>query len=366
MTDDRPAVAYVTRKWPPAMGGMETYSQRLTERLAPRCDLTVIALPGRADGSAPGALALILFGIGSFLRLLLGRSFDVVHLGDMAIWPLGLAARLRNRRTRIVISAHGTDVSFGQRPGIAARLYRAYLRLAPRLLPSMTVISNSHATRALTERYGFRRGPVVALGTDMPPQEAKSDRGMILFSGRLVRRKGCLWFARNVLPRLPAHLRLAVAGTVWDAAEAEALGLERVEPLGRLDAPALARTYASALVTVVPNIDPEPSGFEGFGLVAAEAASAGGVVVAARLHGLTDAVVDGKTGFLLPSEDAAAWAEKIIEIAGWSDAERAEFTGTAKRIAGETYSWDRVADETLAAYRARPRPCAPDTTARRQ
>ena len=37
-------VLFLTRKWPPAIGGMEVYSMELSEELSHRVDLTVRSL----------------------------------------------------------------------------------------------------------------------------------------------------------------------------------------------------------------------------------------------------------------------------------------------------------------------------------
>src|SRR3546814_8939643 len=103
-------ILYLTRKWPPAVGGMETYSVKLTQALARCADIpvSVIALPGRRNGQPPTASSLLAFGGRSALRLLLqSRPPAVLHVGDLALWPLGFFDRLRSRRRRIVISAPG-------------------------------------------------------------------------------------------------------------------------------------------------------------------------------------------------------------------------------------------------------------------
>ena len=353
--DETARALFVTRKWPPAVGGMETYCVELTKALGVRLPVEVVALPGRANGDPPGIAALAGFAFRAAARCLRPQA-EVVHIADMASWPLAWLAALGRSSPAIVLSAHGTDVAFHRRNTVKGRLYGAYLRLGARLLRDYRLIANSSATAAVAAETGWRNARVVALATDIdqPAPTAKHD-GSLLFAGRLVERKGCLWFVENVLPLLPDSVRLKVAGPVWDEAERAALDHPRVDYLGSLSREELCAAYRQALCVIVPNIDPPSGEFEGFGLVAPEAAAAGGLVVAAATGGLSEAVIDGETGFLVPPADAAAWVSKITEIATWPSAERLGFLTRSWNRARAVFRWSRVADDVIAVYRTAPK-----------
>jgi glycosyltransferase involved in cell wall biosynthesis len=271
----------------------------------------------------------------------------------MASWPLALPALLRGRGTRIVLSAHGTDVAYPRRGDWKGRLYGAYLRLGARLLRKSAVIANSRATAELARGFGFGRVRVVALGTDLrAPAPDGQHNGDVLFAGRLVARKGCGWFVREVLPLLPEGVGLRVAGTLWDDAEAHVPDHPRVRFLGPLSQTDLARAYAEALCVVVPNLPVADRAFEGFGLVAVEAAAGGGLVLASKHDGLRESVIDGETGRHLPPGDAAAWAEAIREIAALDAGARRAAAARAMEAVDRHFRWDRVARETARAYDA--------------
>ena len=351
-------IRFVTRKWPPAIGGMETYSLKLSQALVRHAPVELIALPGRPDGSQPSAAALMAFAVRAAWRLFTARDTGgTVHVADMASWPLALAARLRSRRWQLALSAHGTDVSYPLRGGVKGSLYGAYLRLGARLLRSSVVIANSAATAECVRSYGFRRVAVVPLATDMrplgpggDPDSPDSPDSFVLFAGRLVERKGCSWFIRHVLPRLPDKLVLKVAGTIWSESEGKALGEPRVDYIGPQDTDAMARLYARALCVVVPNLVLPNGEFEGFGLVATEASACGGIPLAAACGGLREAVIDGLTGFLLPPGEADVWVGKIVDVSRWSPQARAAFIERSLAEAANRYSWPRVAEDTFRAY----------------
>jgi glycosyltransferase involved in cell wall biosynthesis len=77
-----------------------------------------------------------------------------------------------------------------------------------------------------------------------------------------------------------------------------------VELLGGVDDDRLADLYARCAALLVPNV-------EEFGIAAVEAQAAGRPVVAVGRGGVRETVIDGRTGVLVDSEDAAALAEPL-------------------------------------------------------
>jgi glycosyltransferase involved in cell wall biosynthesis len=348
-------VRFITRKWAPAMGGMETYCHCLTRELSKSYEVDIIALPGKERWSPLLPFSLLLFAITTSFKTLFRPAARVCHLADMSLWPLGWIARLRHRRTTYVISAHGTDVSFPLRGGFLGGLYGAYLRLGARMMTRMKVIANSAATAQACRMSGYKDVVIVPLATDMQRVEPTlRENGAaarhLLFAGRLIKLKGLSWFIAHVLPLLPEDFTVCVAGSIWDEEEGEAMNHPRVTYLGRLKPDALAHAFADALCVILPNIEVDTHTFEGFGLVAIEAAGAGGVVVASDHGGLREAVLDTVTGFHVKPGDARGWAQKIMEIAQWSKPERDGFCDQASASVDKHYRWNRVASDTATVY----------------
>jgi len=351
-------VLFITRKWAPAVGGMETYALRLTEALSIRTDLETKTLPGKSDGTPPGMISLAVFAIRS-AALLCRRKVDVVHVGDLVLWPLALIARWARSAPRIAMTAYGLDLIYGRRRGFLPWLYRHYLAVGVKLVGrSSRIIAISESTAALCREAGFSDVIVITPGVDMPvtmapsSAEASIGRPFVLFVGRLVKRKGVAWFAREVLPLLPDSLQFVVVGKCWDDDEMSALqGSARVECRDFASSETLLALRRRALVVIMPNIPSDGLDVEGFGLTALEAAADGGVLLASGIEGIVDAVVDGVTGFLLPTRDASRWAEKIDEIGNWSATERSTFVERAQLTIATRFSWGAVAGQTVDAYR---------------
>lgn len=326
--------------------------------MASRTTLEVLALPGKANGTPPNIVSLAGFILRS-AALLFRRKVDVLHLGDLVLWPLALVARWAGSATRIAMTAYGLDVIYGRRNGVSPWLYGRYLALGVRLIShSVRIIAISAPTAVLCRDAGFGDVTVVTLGVETPTSmlspasDLQAARPFVLFVGRLVRRKGAAWFAREVLPLLPETLRFVVVGKCWDDREMAALqGSERIEYRDFVSDDALRALRQQALVVVMPNIPSDGLDVEGFGLTALEAAADGGVLLASGIEGIVDAVVDGETGFLLPAKDAACWAAKIDEISAWSKERRIAFIEKARQTVATRFSWGAVADQTVDAYR---------------
>ena len=100
-----------------------------------------------------------------------------------------------------------------------------------------------------------------------------------------------------------------------------------------------------ATVVLVPSLG------EGFGMVALEAMERGRAVVASAVGGLSEIVVAGETGLLVPPGDAAALAAAVVELA--RDPDRARTLGRAGRArAVEAFSQERCTAHTAELYSA--------------
>jgi N-acetyl-alpha-D-glucosaminyl L-malate synthase BshA len=113
----------------------------------------------------------------------------------------------------------------------------------------------------------------------------------------------------KVRQRLPAVLVLVGDGPERQEVEAEAerLGVaEDVRFLGKVDAVADLLRAADLFLL--------PSASESFGLSALEAMACGVPVVASRVGGLPEVVVDGVTGALVQVGDVDAMAERALEL----------------------------------------------------
>lgn len=171
------------------------------------------------------------------------------------------------------------------------------------------------------------------------------DEVAVGFLGRLVLEKGLDIFAevaRNLSARGTRHKILVVgdgparewfATAVPDAAFA---GFQRGDDL--------ARAVASMDVLFNPSIT------ETFGNVTLEAMACGVPVVAARATGAIDLIDEGRTGFLVPARDVAAYADAIDRLA--EDDQLRHSAGAAGHAKAHGYRWDTINEAVIDAYQA--------------
>jgi len=347
---------YVTRKFPPVVGGMEVLAARVWDAIASTGRQPRLVANRHGNRHLPWWLPWAAVQTAWHIAR---RRVDLVVAGDpvvlVVVQPF---ARLARIPTAVVL--HGLDLTWGP---------RAYRSIVLRAVRRCAVsISISEATSDAAVQLGADRSKihVVRPGLSAPrPEPTTADAAaaaratlrvgpddiVIVTIGRLVRRKGALWFAQNVLPHLPSHVHFAVAGAGPDLEELQGLAStsparERLHVLGKVDDATWEILMRGADVFVQPNIKVADD-MEGFGLVTIEAALRGTWVVASGMEGILDAVIDGVTGQLLTPGDTDTWVAELTALA--ADPARLNILGASAAVACTlNYGDARFRDELLA------------------
>jgi glycosyltransferase involved in cell wall biosynthesis len=179
-----------------------------------------------------------------------------------------------------------------------------------------------------------------------PSSEPKPSEPIVGYVGRIKRYKRIdylLQAMKIVLGRTPnARLRVAGSGDHLETLVALAKRLEiedRIEFMGFVSEDEKIEMLRQAHVVA------NPSSKEGWGVTVIEANACGTPVIASDVPGLRDAVVDGRTGFLVPYGDVDALAGRICEVLE-DGALRRQLTDQAVDWA-KRFSWDESADAIL-------------------
>ncbi|MHB8604058.1 MAG: glycosyltransferase family 4 protein [Thermoplasmatota archaeon] len=296
------------------------------------------------------------------------RTADIVHAHSYGYWHTVLAARAARAAVKPFVFTPHYHPPWSMQGGAARRALRGvYDRTYGRMTLAaaariICVASGERDTLARFMPLDLAKTVVIPNGIDvsrftLEPDGAAfrrrwelGDAPLVLTAGRLAVNKG-LPFLVDAFAKLPRETRLVLVGEDQDQrvkleAQAARLGVgERVIFTGAL----AEREYVDALGAA--DVFALASEWEAFGIVLAEAQAAGAPVVATRVGGAPDVVVDGETGFLVPYGDAGALASALARVL--ADPKRAEAMGAAGRAhALAAFDWGALVRETERVYQA--------------
>ena len=272
-------------------------------------------------------------------------ALDAAHPLDIPVLHTYHALGVVKRRHQ-----GGADTSPTERIDVEARLAREV---------DQVVATTADEARELVSLGGdLTRVSVVPCGVDLgrfapqgPAEQRDGRRRRVVVVSRLVDRKGIGNVIEAVAPRSDVELVIAggpPAGLLDDdpaarrfAALAARLGIaDRVDLRGAVPRDRVPELLRSAdVVACCPWYEP-------FGLVAIEAMACGVPVVASRVGGLAESVVDGRTGLLVPPRSPDSIAAALGWLLDHPRRRRAMGADAARRA--RRYGWDRIAAETLA------------------
>lgn len=368
-------VLVVTNDFPPRVGGIQAYLHNFAVRLPP--DEVVVYAPAwrgaeAFDAEQPfpvvrhsGSLMLPVPDVARrAAQVARAEGCDTVWFGAAA--PLGLLAPGLRRKAdihRVVATTHGHEVGWAALPGA-----RQVLRRIGRSVDAITFLTDYTRARVVP---AFGPGPAyVRLPSGVDPEFYRpgvgraeirlryglSDRPVLVCVSRLVNRKGqdTLIAALPALRRRAPGTALLIVGGGPDRTRLTRLAretgvAEHVIFTGTVPWKELPAHYAAGDVFAMP-CRTRRAGLEveGLGIVFLEASASGLPVVAGDSGGAPDAVMPGRTGYVVDGRDGEAVTEAIGGLLANPD--RARAMGAAGRAWVElTWRWDVLADRLRAA-----------------
>ncbi|MBA3285936.1 MAG: glycosyltransferase family 4 protein [Nitrosopumilus sp.] len=298
---------------------MEKVNYILSEELKKRVSTHVISLRG-------SQVWIPVFFITSFFKVIyLNNKYKItnIHLGDGVLSPLGFILKiLLNKKTTVTI--HGLDVTYKN---------KIYQKIIPKFINRLDkVICISNATLNECIKRGISQEKCTVIHWGVYPNEFKveatradiekiinkkisTDQKILVTVGRLVPRKGVLWFIENVLPNLSINYLYLIIGNGPDKQKISNTIVkysleEKVILLNSIGNEDLKVIYSASDLFIMPNI-PVEGDIEGFGMVLIEAGSAGLYSIASDLEGIRDAVVKDVTGKLIENNNIKSYINEI-------------------------------------------------------
>ncbi|MEO8139057.1 MAG: glycosyltransferase family 4 protein [Gemmatimonadota bacterium] len=363
----------VTKDFPPDVGGIQTYCAEIAQRFVGRCEsfavvaprvagyeatdaalpFDVVRIPGSRSSFAPAVLAHLSRLKGRFrFNVVLGAQWQsawAAVAGRHLLGPYAVCAAVHGREVLTMHYAHlGASALYDR-----ARRYT--MGAVDRLFPG-----SNYALQLVREKaIAYRSAEVVNYGCNIERFEPRGGaekrrelglegRQVLLTLSRLVPRKGI----DTVLEALPAiasavpGVQYIIAGGGPDRSRleqlAERLGVTaRVRFLGLVPDETITPLLSMADLFVMPAREERPD-VEGFGLVFLEANACGTAVIGSTSGGISDAVVDGQTGLLVPPGAPGPLADATIRLL--NDSELRHRLGQAGRARVlRDFTWERMA-----------------------
>jgi phosphatidylinositol alpha-1,6-mannosyltransferase len=344
-------ILFLSRANPPVIGGIEKQNFEIYKALSTQVEIqSVVNTRGKKF-----LLPFMLLAIFKTFRL--RKNYDIILLGDGVLALVAFIIRYFSR-VPVVCIVHGLDITYDH------FLYRKiWLKSFFRCIDHFIAVGNETIRQAGKRGIDTKKFSFVPNGVDTGQPFREHDKkdlkqllgiepmGPVLLSlGRLVKRKGVLWFIKNVMPALDPSIVYIIAG---DGTEAEKIrqtiksssATRRIHMLGNVSETEKKLLLSSVDIFIQPNVR-VPDDMEGFGLVVLEAALHARPVVASRLEGLMDAVIEGKTGILLEPENSELYIRTIERLLE-NSAEIRAMGRSARRFVLSNCTWQKVAGRYL-------------------
>ena len=359
-------ILLVTRNFPPLMGGMEKLIFNVFNQLKNHFNVKIVGPKGCEDFSdrrvlytfphEPAWKFLITCQFTTFRGVTSYRPDLIISGSGLTVPAAMIAGKFFN--TPVITYLHGLDIVTN------SKIYQNFF--IPLIRCCDGIVVNSSYTALLAQKIGIENSKIHILhpGTHIPHgfNNRKSSnefretinagkRPLLLSVGRLTERKGIFEFLENcmddIIATVPKILLVIIGGDAEDAVNSSSgmaakiknlinlKGFSRhVLMLGKVSDKKLHQAYASSNLLIFPILE-QPGDVEGFGMVAIEAAAHGLPTVAFAAGGVTDAVKDGRSGYLIEPGRYDRFSEVIIDLL---QSRSTSISETCREFA-ELFSW---------------------------
>ncbi|MEK9773168.1 MAG: glycosyltransferase family 4 protein [Opitutae bacterium] len=360
-------IKLLTMEYPPTRGGAGVYCEELAHASNELgMDIEVLAPLGSHSGSSVKVIQLPFRGSQGWIcslkiiKFLKTQSLEKIalHIAD----PGAQRAMVRfgwllPKPAKFILTIHGSEIPKFSRNPIERLFFRNLLARADKI----HVLSKYNEAK-LVQYYPEIRGrtflvPGAPARETLPksnPLESKdyAKRKLVLLCvGRIHPRKGQLQLLQAI-EQLPRHLKERLicqfvgpntkpAYVNQILTMSKAVGCE-IQFLGNLENSDLKKAYQLADIFALTSIRQHNS-VEGFGFVYLEASSHGLPILAHRVGGVEDAVIDGKTGLLCEPNKQNELLLNLRQLIEQSE-KRKELGNAGIKWAAK-HSWENIAQK---------------------
>jgi len=349
-------ILFITRKYPPSIGGMQKVSYELIQNMSKITETHTITW-GRSQAFLPFFLTYAFF---ESLWIVYRKNIEIIHLCDGLLAPLGVVIKSLTNKP-VTVTIHGLDITFKN---------RVYQFLIPRYIKKLDkIICISNATKEECIKRDIPTEKIVIIPNGISDEyylnkdktqlrkklenKIKIDlknKKILLSVGRLVERKGFHWFIENAMPKLLEERNDIIyliagdgplKGKLKNIIEKNSLE-NYVFLLGKVNNETLKLLYNSSDVFVMPNI-PVEGDMEGFGIVGLEVNSCGIPTIASNIEGMKDFVKNGINGYIVEPKNYNGFIKKIKRSVKFSS----KMKFYIRKYTLRNFSWEKLGKKYL-------------------
>ena len=310
----------------------------------------------------------IFLNIGRLVKIIAQHKVDIIHARSRApMWSAYFACK--KTKIKLVATVHGTySLNFSKWENFAPkRIYNQIMLKADRVI----AVSNFIKTYLLKNYPGnfLERVTVIQRGADLNYFNSKAvsnsrvielmtkwhlpeDKKIILMPARFT-----AWKGHEFLIETLAKVKNDFCCVLVGSDHGHKAFRKKIEQLvvkkdleGKVRIVGLCKdmqtAYSIAHLVVCPSIRPEA-----FGRVSIEAQALGKIIIATKIGGSLDTIVEDKTGFLVDVGDAQKFAELIDRVLEMSKTETDVIGDAAHKNIEENFSNEKMCRLTLDVYR---------------
>jgi glycosyltransferase involved in cell wall biosynthesis len=291
----------------------------------------------------------------SVLKVIRKEKPDILHIQANGHRSFYFVALLKPLKTKIVNTIHDPEKHLGDKLSLAiddsVAIYLMRFFTKKYIVHGRALITN------LSKSYSVKSARIVSIPHGhfeiyKKLQVNRSNRtdDFVLFFGRIWEYKGLEYFikAANVVHKSMPDVRFCIAGKGESLVKYLTMIENRERFLiidRRIPIDEVGILFEQASVVVLPYIEATQSG------VIPIAYAYSKPVIASKVGGLPDVVIDSVTGYLVESKSGNQIAEKIIHLLN-NPEERLKMGSMAYAYAMKELSWDKIANRTFEVYQS--------------
>ena len=249
-------------------------------------------------------------------QALAANRADVVHahFGKGGYYCAPVARKLN---LPMVTTFHGSDVTQKDKFSFNSRHRNVAFEQSAKIIAVSQFIKRKLLARGCPEDKIVQH----YVGIDnqfFSPAIQRFEQPTILFVGRLIEQKGCQYLLqamKTINQQLPeAHLIIAGYGSYQDTLQQLANEVTNVSFVGAQNRAQVKDLMSKAWVTCLPSIIMDRGNEEGMPTVCVESQAVGTPVVAFDTGGVSEGVIQEKTGLLSEQKNVAQLAENLLTV----------------------------------------------------